>query len=152
MKIDDVCNRHLIVADETASLEEAIKLMRQYHVGVLVVTREVSGRRQPVGIITDRDILVRVLGEELPLDAVDVADVMSTELIVGHSGEPVFHGIRRMREHGVRRLPVVNGHNELIGILSVDDVIEVIAGELSDLAALIRREQVEERRRTVSAR
>lgn len=152
MKIDDVCNRHVIVAHQDASLEDAIKLMRQYHVGVLVVVREENGRRQPIGILTDRDILVRVLGEELPLDACDVVDVMSTELVVGRGNELVSQGIRRMREHGVRRLPVVNEHNELTGILSVDDIIDVIAGELSDLAALIRREQIEERRRTVSAR
>lgn len=150
MKIDDVCNRHVIAVNQGASLQEAVKLMRQYHVGVLVVVREESGQRFPVGMITDRDILMRVLGEELSLDEVDVADVMSAELVLGHAGDSVSHSIRWMRENGVRRLPVVNDNNELIGILSVDDLIDVIAGELSDLAGLIRREQIEERRRTIS--
>jgi Mg/Co/Ni transporter MgtE len=76
---------------------------------------------------------------------VTVEDIMSLEIVTAREGDDLLDTIKRMRTHGIRRVPVVNGSQALIGILTVDDVIEVLAEELNDLARLIGREQTRER-------
>jgi CBS domain-containing protein len=122
----------------------AAKLMRQYHVGDFVVTDETAGGRAPVGIVTDRDIVLEVLGQDLDAVSLSLGDIMTGDLITVREHEGVFQTIQLMRAKGVRRAPVVNGEGALIGIVSVDDLIELLSEELSELVKLISREQKRE--------
>lgn len=147
MKVGEICNREVIVVDREAAILEAAQLMRRRHVGDVVVTEEREGLRVPVGILTDRDIVVELLAEKIPLDALAVGDAMSFELLTVGEEEEVMDAIQRMRGRGVRRAPVVDPGGALAGILAVDDLIELIAEQLGDLVKLIGNEQQRERQR-----
>lgn len=147
MKVGEICNREVVVIDREAAILEAAQLMRRRHVGDVVVTEERGGARVPVGILTDRDIVVELLAEQVPLEAVAVGDAMSSELLTVSEEEEVMDAIQRMRGRGVRRVPVVDHSGALAGILAVDDLIDLIAEQLSDLVKLIGNEQQRELQR-----
>jgi CBS domain-containing protein len=113
----------------------------------VVVAEERGGTRVPVGILTDRDIVVELLAEQVPLEAVSVGDAMSSELLTVSEEEEVMDVLQRMRGRGVRRAPVVDHSGALAGILAVDDMIDLIAEQLSDLVKLIGNEQQRELQR-----
>ena len=121
--------------------------MREKHIGYLVVVdpEVVDQSLRPVGVLTDRDIVVSVVARETDPRALRVGDVMTQQPVTVGSAEPVERALREMRRIGVRRLPVVGQRGELIGVLSLDDVLEVLAGELQSIAGSIRNERVIER-------
>jgi CBS domain-containing protein len=123
--------------------------MREFHVGDLVVVEERQGLRRPVGIVSDRDLVIEVLAEGVALDAVAVGDVMSRDLLTISAQDELFGTVRRMREQGVRRVPVVGGEGELLGILAFDDLIDLFAEQLNDLVALVGNQLRHERERRV---
>ncbi len=146
MTVGELCNRQVVIANRSDSLVEAAQRIRDFHVGTLVVVDEQNGRRVPVGVVTDRDLVVSVLAANLrDLGALNVGDVMTTELVTAHERDNLFDALKKMRSFGVRRLPVVNDNGGLEGILTFDDVVDVVAEELSDLSTLIAREQKRER-------
>jgi CBS domain-containing protein len=147
MKVGEICNREVVFVDREAAILEAAQLMRRHHVGDVVVTEERAGIRVPVGILTDRDIVVELLAEQVPLEAVAVGDAMSSELLTVSTEEEVMDVLQRMRGRGVRRAPVVDPGGALAGILAVDDLIDLIAEQLSDLVKLIGNEQQRELQR-----
>lgn len=143
--VAEICNREVVVVERDASILHAARLMRDYHVGDLVVTEERSGQRVPVGMVTDRDVVIEVIAEEVALDDVTIEDIMSADVVTALETDDLLDTLKRMRTHGVRRVPVVDAQQALVGILAVDDVIEILAEELNDLARLIGREQTRER-------
>jgi CBS domain-containing protein len=145
MTIGKVCNREVVFIHAQASVPEAARLMREYHVGDLVVIKEKTGKRVPVGIVTDRDIVLEVIAEGVSMDDVNVGDIMSDKLVTAREGDGLLETIKVMRAKGIRRLPVVNDDNELVGILSVDDLINLLSEQIVDLARLIAREQDREK-------
>jgi CBS domain-containing protein len=127
------------------SVRDAVMLMREKHVGDVVVTETRDGKPVPVGILTDRDILIEVIAKDIAPDSLEVSDVMSSDLLTVGEGESENDAIARMRARGVRRAPVVDGAGFLVGIVSIDDLLEVVAEELSNIASLIGKEQQRER-------
>lgn len=147
MSIGDICNRDVVVIDKDASVQEAARLMRQFHVGALVVCDEREGRRVPLGLLTDRDIVVEVLGEGVEIGSVMVGDIMGAKLLTARESDELWETLQRMRQAGVRRLPVVDELGSLQGIVTMDDVVELLADELAQLAKLVTREQAVEKTR-----
>ncbi len=141
MTVGKICNRDVVFIHKQASIPDAARLMREYHVGDLVVVREKTGGRVPVGIVTDRDIVLEVIAEGVGMDDITVGDIMSNHLVTARESDSLFETIKVMRARGVRRLPVVDGGNELVGILSVDDLIDLFSEHIADLAWLIARER-----------
>ncbi len=146
MSAGKYCNREVVVVSKTAGIAEAARLMREYHVGDLVVVEERAGKRIPIGIVTDRDLVIEVLAEDVDPGTLAVGDVMSFELATARETDDLLDTIKAMRAKGVRRLPVVATDGALVGILAIDDLIDIFAEHLTDLAALIRREQMREQR------
>ena len=144
MSAGEYCNREVVVIDKTESVREAITLMRTHHVGDVVVVEEKDSARRPLGILTDRDIVMEILAEDVDLAAVNVGDVMSYELETVGENVKFFDAIRIMSIKGIRRLPVVGAKGNLVGILAVDDILELISEQLSDLVGLIARQRVQE--------
>jgi len=144
MTVGKVCNREVVFIRREASVPEAARLMREYHVGDIVVVDETTGKRVPVGIVTDRDIVLEVIAEGVNVNDVSVGDIMSNSLVTARENDSVLDTIKIMRAKGVRRLPVINDDNELSGILSVDDLIDLMSEQIADLAKLIAREQKHE--------
>jgi CBS domain-containing protein len=145
MPISELCNRETIIvrSDETAL--EAARLMRKHHVGdVLVVEYGNDGARVPVGIVTDRDLVVEILATGLDPATITTGDIMAPGLVSVKENTGVFETIEYMRANGVRRLPVVDENNALVGILTLDDLLELLSEELYALAKLVKQEQKKE--------
>jgi len=134
MPIGEFCNREVVFATRSMSIPDAAQLMRQYHVGDLVVVDETNGKRVPVGVVTDRDIAIEIIAKSLDFNQFSVADIMSPQLVSVQESEGVFETIRLMRAKGIRRIPVVNRDGELEGIVSADDILDLLAEEMSQLA------------------
>jgi CBS domain-containing protein len=147
MRAGEICNRDVVIVEPHASLREVALLMREYHVGALVVVDQSSGNARPVGIVTDRDIVIALLAADVDMTSLTVRDVIASELLSANSNEDLWVAAARMSDRGVRRLPVIDNTGVLIGILSLDDLIERMAEYMNSLAGLIRRGQRRERRR-----
>jgi CBS domain-containing protein len=141
MTVRALCNHNVATIDRNAGVVDAAVRMREEHVGDLIVAEERKGRRVPVGILTDRDIVVAVVAKRVAANAVTVGDAMSAELLTVHEDNGVEHALREMRRAGVRRAPVVDASGSLIGVLSIDDVIDHLAVQLGHIADIIRVEQ-----------
>ncbi len=144
MPVGEICNREVVVAERTTTIVEAARLMRRYHVGDLVVVDEVQGRRVPVGMVTDRDLVVDVIAREQPFASCTVSAVMSATVVCVPETAGVIEAIQLMRSHGVRRVPVVDAGGALVGILAADDLLDLLAEELSALARIAPRGQERE--------
>ncbi|MBW8306487.1 MAG: CBS domain-containing protein, partial [Thiobacillus sp.] len=103
-----------------------------------------AGRRHPVGIVTDRDIVVEVVAAGVNPDALKMGDIMGPEVATVREGEGLFEALRHMRDKGVRRMPVVDREGGLVGILTLDDLLSLLAEEMTELAKLVSRERQRE--------
>ena len=148
MSVGEFCNREVIVVKQDESVREAVKLMRTHHVGDVVIVAREGDASRPLGILTDRDVVLEILAEDVDIDSVNVGDVMSYELATVDESASLMDAVKLMQSKGVRRLPVVNGQGYLVGILTVDDLVEIVSEELGDVARLISKElRIEEKRR-----
>lgn len=146
MTVGDICTRHVITAQPGDSVLDVARLMRDKHVGDVVVVGDGLAITRPIGMLTDRDIVVGIVATTPDkLEALRVGDVMTSEVITVGETDPIETAVVAMRSGGVRRLPVVNTHGLLRGILTFDDIIEVMSEELNDLAMVAAREQHRER-------
>ena len=130
----DLCSRETVCVPRTASLTDAARLMRERHVGSLVVVDEQPAGRVPAGVITDRDLVTAVLAPDVDVHALRVEDVMSTEPVVAQERASLFDALAVMRSKGVRRLVVTDTQGLLQGVLALDDVIEVVSEQLQAVA------------------
>ena len=144
MPVGEICNREVVVAERTTTIVEAARLMRRYHVGDLVVVDEVQGRRVPVGMVTDRDMVVEVIAREQPFASCTVSAIMSATVVCVPETAGVIEAIQLMRSHGVRGVPVVDAGGALVGSLAADDLLDLLAEELSALARIAPRGQERE--------
>lgn len=141
MNAGSVCKRGVVTIAPTDDLIAAAHVMREKHVGYLIVSRS----RQVVGVLTDRDIVVGVLAQEVDARTLKVGDVMTRNPLLIDEGQSIEAVLSHMREAGVRRVPVVDRSGALTGVLSIDDVLERIADQLINVAGCIRNEQRMER-------
>ncbi len=118
LTVRDIMNPDVITIDEDATVREAAKLMSEKNVGCLVVLR----KGEPVGIITERDILVRVVAEGKDPDAVRVGWVMSTPIVKGRPDMDLEEAAKLMTSKGVKKLPIFEG-NRLVGIITLTDLV-----------------------------
>lgn len=140
MSVAEICNREVVTAEKHTSIAEAAKIMRRTHTGSLVIVDSDAPKAKPVGIITDRDLVIEVIAKDEEVTGLTAGDVMGPELLIARGNDGIWETILRMRAMGVRRLPVIDREGFLMGILSMDDLLEFLASELSDLAKLIKRE------------
>jgi CBS domain-containing protein len=146
MHVSEICNREVVVVQRNDTALEAAKLMRQHHVGDVLVVEDRNGIRVPVGIITDRDLIMEIMAPELNDTVITVGDIMAQELVTVKESTGIFEAIQYMRQKAVRRLPIVNESGGLIGILTLDDLLELLSEELLEIAKLVRNEQQKETR------
>jgi len=143
MKVKNFCKREPVTVRSADELVVAARLMREQHVGYLVVVEPAvrEGTFVPVGVITDRDIVVGVIARDIDPRRLRVEDVMTREPVLADEDESLGGALKKMRKVGVRRLPVVGFQNELVGVLAIDDILDAVVGELQDAAGAIRKEQ-----------
>lgn len=148
MPVGEFCNRQVVIASQESDIVGVAKLMREHHVGDVVIVQGREGEAQiPRGIITDRDLVIELLALEVPPDSVTVGDIMSYELITCLESDGLWDVLKRMQSREIRRMVVVNDAGGLIGILTVDDLLELLAEEMTALAKLTMGQQAREKRR-----
>ncbi|HXF67138.1 MAG TPA: CBS domain-containing protein [Burkholderiales bacterium] len=143
--VGQICNREVVFATRETTASAAAKLMRHHHVGSLVVVDETNGGRMPVGIVTDRDIVIEITAVDLDPATITVGDIMEPNLVTARESDGILEAMEIMRYRGVRRLPVVTEQGKLAGIVTMDDLIELLAEELGELAKIVAREQAREK-------
>ena len=122
----------------------ALILKRQYHVGDVVIIENHQNKTVPIGIVTDRDLIVQVVATELDFSVITVGDILIEKLVVIKESAGVFAAIQLMASKGARRLPVVEDDGGLVGIITLDDLLLLLSKELAELTKLVTREQKNE--------
>ena len=140
----EICSRDVVFARRDTTVQAAAKLMRHYHVGTVVVVDETNGKRKPVGIVTDRDIVIEVDATNLDPKVITVGDIMVQELVTVRESEGLLETVEVMRYKGVRRLPVVDAEGNLVGIVSIDDLLEVLSEQMTEMTRILGREREHE--------
>jgi CBS domain-containing protein len=139
MRVADLCSPDVVTIEPRATLRAASLAMRNAHVGALVVVEDKGGVRRPVGMLTDRDIVVSVIAVPgARPEGIRVCDAMSSRVALAHADEGLLSALNTMRKEGVRRLPVIGADGALQGILTLDDVLDAMADVLSNLAEAAR--------------
>ena len=146
MRIGEICTVQTIYCKRDETVQGAALMMRKHHVGDLVVVDQPDGQPIPVGIVTDRDIVVSVIALGLDPSSLLVGDIMSDDLLTTSENDDVYETIERMRFRGIRRVPVVNSEGGLSGIVSVDDLLEFLAEEMGELSRIASHQQSREKR------
>jgi len=141
----EICTRSVTFALRGTPLNGAARLMRENHVGCLVIVDDSAGQRIVVGMLTDRDIVTAVVAPELDPGGLTAGEVMSTDLVTVREDDSLIDLMRTMRRKGVRRVPVVGSQGELVGLVTLDDVLAILAEELGLLVAAIDSEGQRER-------
>ena len=131
-----------------SGLEDAARLMRENHVGDVVVVENRNGKHVAVGMLTDRDIVLATIALGAPVNALVVGDIMSTDLVTVNAESSLSRVIELMKERGVKRIPLTGEGKEVLGIIALEDVTRFLAHELSALAEVsLRQKEVETLRR-----
>ena len=143
----ELCNRIVTFATREMTVERAAQLMREHHVGCLVVADNTPQGRLVVGVLTDRDIVTAVVAMSLDPAALRVEDVMSADVTTARAEDSMEDLIGTMRSEGVRRLPVTTPEGCLIGLVTLDDLLRVMAEQLRSMGRAIEIEQLREHRR-----
>ncbi len=141
MSIREFCVRNVVSTTRTATITQVAALMREHHVGDVVVVDDDGKRKVPVGILTDRDIVVAVVAADVDPRTLAVGDLLLRPLVTVRDDKSYADTVRLMSEQGVRRLPVVAADGSLAGIISIDDILRQLAAPLAALGELPRRER-----------
>jgi CBS domain-containing protein len=143
MLVAEACTADVVCCRPQASALEAARLMRQKHVGDVVVVDDPDGERVPMGVITDRDLAIEVLGNGRDAASTTVSSLVRTPVVIAKDSEDTRVVIERMHAHGVRRIPVVDARGVLLGIVTLDDLLKTL---LSDMQLLLEAETRAQRR------
>ena len=134
MSIGKICTREVYLAEAEESTYSAAQRMREHSVGTLVV---LDKDKKPSGIVTDRDLVMKVIAEGKNPAEVKVSQVMTIHPRTLREDMPIEDGLHMMRGGQFRRLPVVDDKGALQGLVSIDDILELLAEELSQIAKII---------------
>lgn len=147
MPIDECCNLEVVFCEAETPVTDVAALMRKCHVGDVVVIEERPIGRVPIGIVTDRDIIVETVALQVDASVFTAGDLMSSPVATVREDESVVETLRSMRTHQVRRMPVVTHTGTLFGIVTVDDIINLLAMELSLMTDAIVEQPAKEKKR-----
>jgi CBS domain-containing protein len=139
MSISDFSVHNVVCASRDTTALEASRLMRHHHVGDVVVVEETEGMRKPVGIVTDRDLVVEVMAGGVDPSAVKLGDLVLRAPVTVNRNASYADTVRLMAVNGVRRMPVVDSSGALVGIITLDDMLRQLASPLAALADLASR-------------
>ena len=140
MNLGSICNRDVVIATPAETLRDAGRSMIEHNVGSVVVCEDRDGARRPIGILTDRDLMIALLGDGAAAACIAIGDAMTRDPLVLHDDEAIEDAAERLRAHAVRRAPVVDARGALVGIVAIDDLIDLLAEELDGISRLIKRQ------------
>jgi CBS domain-containing protein len=136
MGIGSLCRREIICVNPGTSVREAARLMGEKNIGSTIVVRE----GKPIGILTDRDILLRVMNNGLDPEKTSVDEVMTQQIVTLREDIGLFEALQQIKGKGIRRFPIVDAKGNLQGIMTLDDILYLLGKEMSDVAIIIEKE------------
>ena len=145
MTVGNYCERELALLTRDASLQEAAMLMRNHHVGEVIVVDKLHGQNIPIGVVTDRDLVIEIMALEVDIEQINVGHIMGLDLITVREDYSLSETLDIMQQHGVRRLPVVNSDGILSGLIDMDLILKVLCQDLGKMLALIHTERTIEK-------
>jgi CBS domain-containing protein len=146
MPISECSNIGVVTCEPDASISDVAALMRKHHVGDVVVVDDAAASRVPIGIVTDRDIVIETVALQVDVKVFTASDLMSSPLVTVGENDGLIETLRLMRNHKVRRMPVVTDAGTLYGIVTADDIVNLLAMELSLMTAAIVEQPAKEGR------
>ena len=138
MSVGRICIREVDTAEVTESVQAAADRMHARNVGTLVV---LDALQKPLGILTDRDLALRVVAKGRDPFTTTVGDVMTMSPRSVLETTPIEEAVSLMRRGPYRRLPVVDHADKLVGLLSIDDILDLLAEEFREIGALLKAER-----------
>jgi CBS domain-containing protein len=144
VQIRDLAIRDVVTVTPQTTLAQCAQIMRNQHVGSVVVLDDKGRRDKPTGILTDRDIVIEAVAMSLDPSTLTAGDVMSTPLATVHEDDDILDALAKMREVGVRRLPVLDAAGNLTGLVAVDNLLEALAEEVDSVVRVLKAEQTKE--------
>ena len=137
MSVGRICQRDVFFAEPHENVLTAAQRMCERNVGTLVV---LNNARKPLGVLTDRDVLAKVVAENKSPGATKVVDVMTADPRTVSEETPIEEALARMRAGGFRRLPVVDIDGGLVGLVSLDDILGLLAEEFTEVGQLLQKQ------------
>ncbi len=144
MRVERVFTRSIVGVPEMCDLRDAAAMMHKYHVGALLVTGDAPHDSTVVGFVTDRDIVVQAVAQDISPREITVGDVMTPVVATIPETSDLYEALETMRSAGIRRLVVTDAENRIAGFLSLDDVVDGLAAEFASVAALLKTERTRE--------
>jgi len=143
MNAGTICQRVLYTIGRRDEVVRAAQLMREKHVGYLVVVEPdpSAGFARAVGVLTDRDIVVTVVAREVDPRSLCVEDIMTRNPVTVRESDSIEQVVHEMARAGIRRVPVLDYRGQVVGVVSIDDVLQDVAGDAADIVAAIRNER-----------
>lgn len=146
MEVARFCAREVITAHRDTSIRDAAALMRKHHIGSLVIVDSEDSEALLLGVVTDRDLVVEVLAQDVEVESLSVGDIVQSPLESISESTDIWEAMECMAELGVRRLPVVDADCYLCGIITLDDILEWLAESMERLRTLVANEIWQEAR------
>lgn len=139
MSIHKLGTQVVIKLNKKSSIIDAAKLMKKHNIGDIIIVENES-ENKPIGILTDRDIAMKIVADDVDIKNICVGDAMSYDLLTLKKHQGIQEALDMMSAKGVRRAPILNDDGTISGIASIDDLLILIAGELSSLAKLVHKQ------------
>ncbi len=136
MSLGNLCRREIICVDPRTTVKEAAKLMEEKNIGSTIVVQE----RKPIGILTDRDILLRVMNRGLDPEKTFVDEVMTKKIVTLREDMGLLEALEMTKKKGIRRYPIVDTKGKLRGIMTLDDILYLLGKEMANVSSIIERE------------
>jgi predicted transcriptional regulator len=144
MFISSVCTGHVQTCTQDATILQVAQQMRHANVGDVVIVEDRNGEPVPIGVVTDRDLVIYILAKNLSPNTTSVKSLPLRKLITAYEGEQLEVATQRMQWSGVRRIPLVDSGGALIGIICLDDIVQSLASTLKQVLCIARNQILEE--------
>ncbi|KTC93220.1 CBS domain-containing protein [Legionella cincinnatiensis] len=144
MIVGEYCNRDVVVINCNESVKNAAELMRHYHVGDLVLLEEQKNKKTPIGIVTDRDLVIEVMAAGISPESILIKDIITEPFNSIFENDNLLDALELMHSKKIRRLPVVDNDKALVGIITLDDFIEILAENMANVVDVIKLQQQKE--------
>ena len=126
MHIGEICTRSVVTCSRETSALAMAQRMREHHVGAVIVVEEKDGKLTPVGVVTDRDLIIEVMAKGVNPEHLHAGDLLGTAVVTALDSENVYDAVWNLRGKGIRRLPVVDAQGHLVGVLTADDLTRTL--------------------------
>lgn len=142
MNVGDICSKNVVYVLQQDSVLDVARIMREQHVGSVVVVDNTNGEIRPQGMITDRDLVLEVLAANIDPSVLKAEDILTCELICVTETHDVSEALKYLRYYGVKRAPVVNVNGLLVGLFSIEDSLGTLSEEFSEIVKLLSNELI----------